>query len=36
MATIIAVQPNTNGTNPPIVLILAPLIASMEFMVLAW
>jgi hypothetical protein len=36
MATIIAVQPKMNGTNPPIVLILAPPIASIESMVLTW
>jgi hypothetical protein len=36
MATIIAVQPKTNGTNPPMVLTLAPPMASMPPMVLAW
>jgi hypothetical protein len=36
IATIIAVQPKMNGANPPIVLILAPLMACIEPMVLAW
>jgi hypothetical protein len=36
ITTIIAVQPDTNETNPPIVLILAPLMACIPPMVLAW
>jgi hypothetical protein len=36
IATIIAVQPDTNGTNPPMVFILAPLMACILLMVLAW